>query len=198
MARAGLTTDRVVLAAADLADEVGFEGVTVSALARRLAIKTPSLYSHVEGSDDLRLRIAALALEDSADLVAAAIAGRAGSDALRAFADAYRDFARRHPGRYAATRQPLPQDAANAGESARTALKAGRRHADLARALLEGYDVTGVDVTHAVRLLGSLVHGYVSLELAGGFAHSAPSSDDSWAYAVAALDRILRGAGSRG
>lgn len=193
MVRAGLTTESVVLAAADLADELGFEAVTVSLLARRLAIKTPSLYSHVDGSTDLRLRIAALALDESADLVAQAIAGRTGGEALSACAAAYRDFARRHPGRYAATRLPVPDDVSRAGESARAALRAGRRHAELARAVVRGYAMTDADErTHAVRLLGSLVHGYVSLELAGGFAHSAPSSDDSWSYVVAALDRILR------
>ncbi len=42
MARAGLTADRVVEAAADLADEVGFENVTLSALARRFGVKDAS------------------------------------------------------------------------------------------------------------------------------------------------------------
>jgi len=190
--RAGLTVDRVVAVGAELADEVGFEAVTVSTLARRLGIKTPSLYSHIDGSDDLRLRIAALALEESADRVAEAIAGRAGADALSAYAGAYRDFARHHPGRYAATRQPVPVDAAEAGVAAQAALAQGRRHADLARAVLRGYDLHGPEETHAVRLIGSLVHGYVTLELAGGFAHSEPSTEESWSYAVEAIDRVLR------
>lgn len=192
MARAGLTTERVVVAAADLADELGFEAVTVSVLARRLGIKTPSLYSHVDGSNDLRLRLAALALDESADLVGEAVAGRVGGDALAAFAAAYRDFSRRHPGRYAATRQPVPDVGSDASDSARAALSAGRRHAELARGVLLGYDIAATDETHAVRLIGSVVHGFVTLELAGGFAHSTPSSDASWSYAVDALDRMLR------
>ena len=102
MVRAGLTTERLTRAGAELADEVGFDQVTVSALARRFDVKVASLYSHLKNSQDLKTRIALFALEELADRVAAALAGRAGKDALAAFADAYRDYAREHPGRYAA------------------------------------------------------------------------------------------------
>ncbi|KPC77664.1 TetR family transcriptional regulator, partial [Streptomyces sp. NRRL WC-3753] len=45
---------------------------------------------------------------------------------------------------------------------------------------------------HAVRLLGSVFHGYVSLELGGGFSHSAPDSSESWARVLDSLDTLLR------
>ena len=78
MARAGLTTERLTRAGAELADEVGFDQVTVSALARRFDVKVASLYSHVKSSQDLRTRIALLALAELADRAAEALAGRAG------------------------------------------------------------------------------------------------------------------------
>lgn len=110
--RAGLTADRVTRAAADLADEVGFDKVTVSALARNFGVKDASLYSHVRNLQDLRIRVAVLAAGEIADLIGAAVAGRSGRDALAAFADAYRAFALRHPGRYAATQIQLPRSGA--------------------------------------------------------------------------------------
>jgi hypothetical protein len=58
--------------------------------------------------------------------------------------------------------------------------------------VLASYRLEGSAQTHAIRLLGSLVHGYVSLELAGSFEHSKPSSGESWAYVVDVLDRLLR------
>jgi AcrR family transcriptional regulator len=192
VARAGLTPERVAVAGADLADEIGFEAVTISLLARRLAVKTPSIYSHVDGSDDLRVRIAAVALEESAVLVEAAVAGRIGREAVAAYADAWRAFAHAHPGRYAATRQPIPRAG---GEAATAALAAGRRHAELMRTALAPYRLTDPAETHAIRMLGSLVHGYVSLELAGAFEHSEPSTGESWAYVVEAFARLL-GSGS--
>lgn len=182
--RVGLTADRLTRAGAELADEAGFEEVTVSALARRFGVKVASLYSHVKNSHDLRTRIALLALEELADRGDAALAGRAGKDALAALANVYRDYAREHPGRYAAAQLRL--------DPATAAASAGVRHARMTRAILRGYDLAEPDQTHAVRLLGSVFHGYVSLELGGGFSHSAPDSDETWSRVLDALDALLR------
>ncbi|WP_405766659.1 TetR/AcrR family transcriptional regulator [Streptomyces sp. NBC_01538] len=184
MARAGLTTERLTRAGADLADEVGFDQVTASELARRFDVKVASLYSHVKNTQDLKTRIALLALEELADQAADAVAGRAGRDALTAFANVYRDYGREHPGRAAATRMRLDPETA--------AASAGVRHAQMTRAILRGYDLTEPDQTHAVRLLGSVFHGYVSLETGGGFSHSAPDSDETWTRTLDALDALLR------
>jgi AcrR family transcriptional regulator len=184
MARMGLTPERLTRAGAELADEQGFDAVTVSAVARRFEVKAASLYAHVKSTDDLRTRIALLALEELADRVAEAIAGRSGRDALAAFATAYRDYAREHPGRYAAARFRLdPQTAA---------ASAGVRHAQMTRALLRGYDLDEPDQTHAVRMLGGMVHGFVELEAAGGFAHTAVDPQASWDWTVDSLDTMLR------
>ncbi|WP_306334537.1 TetR/AcrR family transcriptional regulator [Streptomyces sp. KL118A] len=184
MVRAGLTTERLVRAGAELADEVGFDQVTVSALARRFDVKVASLYSHVKNSQDLKTGIALLALAELADRGAEALAGRAGKAALAALANVYRDYAQEHPGRYAAAQLRLTPEAAAAG--------AGGRHAEMTRAILRGYELTEPDQTHAVRLLGSVFHGYVSLELAGGFSHSAPDSQETWTRVIDALDALLR------
>ena len=184
MARAGLTPDRLTRAAAELADEVGFDQVTVSALARRFDVKVASLYSHLKNSQELKTRIALFALAELADRVSDAVAGRAGKDALAAFADAYRDYAREHPGRYEAARLRLDPETA--------AASAGVRHSQMTRAILRGYDLAEPDQTHAVRMLGGVFHGYVSLELAGGFDHSAPDARESWAWIIDSLDALLR------
>ncbi|MFJ2647502.1 TetR/AcrR family transcriptional regulator [Streptomyces sp. NPDC087420] len=184
MVRAGLTPERLTRAGAELADEVGFDEVTLSALARRFDVKVASLYSHLKNSQDLRTRIALFALEELADRVSAAVAGRAGRDALAAFADAYRDYAREHPGRYDAARLRLDPETA--------AASAGVRHARMTRAILRGYDLTEPDQTHAVRMLGSVFHGYVSLEMAGGFSHTAVDPQESWAWTLDSLDALLR------
>ncbi|GGL08389.1 TetR family transcriptional regulator [Sphaerisporangium melleum] len=184
MVRAGLTPERLTREGAELADEIGFDQVTVSGLARRVGVKVASLYSHLNDARDLKTRIALFALEELADRVAAALAGRAGKDALAAFADAYRDYAREHPGRYAAARLRLDPETA--------AASAGVRHAQMTRAILRGYDLTEPEQTHAVRMLGSVFHGYVSLEQAGGFGHTPVDPRESWAWIVDRLDALLR------
>ncbi|MFD4762151.1 WHG domain-containing protein [Streptomyces sp. NBC_00846] len=183
-ARVGLTTERLVRAGAELADEVGFEQATPAELARRFGVRTASLYSHVKNAHDLKTKIALLALEELADQVSTAVAGRAGKDALTAFANVYRDYALKHPGRFAAAQFRLdPQTAA---------ASAGVRHARMTRAILRGYNLAEPHQTHAVRLLGSVFSGYVGLETAGGFSHSTPDSQESWTEILNALDALLR------
>ncbi|MFD4029982.1 TetR/AcrR family transcriptional regulator [Streptomyces sp. NPDC058637] len=182
--RVGLTTERLVRAGAELADEIGFEQATPAELARRFGVRTASLYSHVRNAHDLKTRIALLALEELADQVSTAVAGRAGKDALTAFANVYRDYALAHPGRFAAARFRLDPETA--------AASAGVRHAQMTRAILRGYHLAEPHQTHAVRLLGSVFSGYVGLETAGGFSHSAPDSQESWTEILNALDVLLR------
>ncbi|MEU4552233.1 TetR family transcriptional regulator [Micromonospora violae] len=183
MARAGVTAERLTLAAAELADEVGVENVTVAAVARHFGVKDASLYFHIKNARDLRVRIALLALAELADRVATALAGRAGKDALVAFANAYRDYARQHPGRYAAMQIDLDPETAVAS--------AGPRHAEMTRAILRGYRLTEPDQTDAVRMMHSTFHGFVSLEKTGGFRHTPRPTDDSWTRTLDALDAVL-------
>lgn len=183
MARVGMTAERLTVAAAELADEVGFENVTVSALARRFGVKDASLYSHIRNAADLRARVAVLALAELADRAADALAGRSGKAALVAFADAYRAYAKEHPGRYAAGQLRLDPEIAAASAAA--------RHSEMTRAILRGYDLAESEQVHAVRLLHSTFHGYVTLERSGGFDHSG-AVDESWHRVLDVLDHTLR------
>lgn len=183
MPRAGLTRSRVLDAAADIADQVGFEAVTPSAVARAVGIRTPSLYAHVDGAEDLRDGITVLALAEMADAASRNVAGRSGGSALHALADAYRDYARAHPGRYAATRRRLAPG--------HHGVEVGRRHSELLASVLRGYGVPEDDHVHAVRLAGSTVHGFIALEATGSFDHSDPEADASWTRVVDVLHRAL-------
>ncbi len=182
--RAGLTADRLVAAAADLADEAGYENVTLSALARRFDVKDASLYTHVRGLRDLRTRMALLAGGEMIDRIAAAVEGRTGKEALAAFAGAYRGYALAHPGRYAATQIPLD-------EATVTNSPALRRTAEVTYGLLRAYGLEEPDLTDAVRLLRSSFHGYCALESAGAF--GAPRDlEASWDRMIDALHLTLR------
>ncbi len=181
--RAGLTADRLVAAAADLADEAGYENVTLSALARRFNVKDASLYAHVRGLRDLRTRMALLAGGEMIDAIAAAVDGRTGKEALAAFAGAYRGYALAHPGRYAATQIRLD-------EALVTDSPALRRTAEVTYGLLRAYGLEEPDLTDAVRLLRSSFHGYCALESSGAF--GAPRDlEASWDRMIDALHLTL-------
>ena len=51
--RPGLTREKILSAAVDLADENGIDALSMRALAKRLGVEAMSLYNHVSNKDDL-------------------------------------------------------------------------------------------------------------------------------------------------
>jgi AcrR family transcriptional regulator len=181
MPRAGLRPEAVVDAAAAIADSEGLEAVTLARVAKTLGVRPPSLYAHVASLGDLRDRLALRGIEQLDAELAAAAAGRAATDALRAVAAAYRGYARAHPGCYAAM-QP-------AGPATRT--EAGERLVAIVLAVLRGYGLEGDDAVHATRAIRAALHGFTSLEAEGGFGLPI-AVDESFDRLVALLDLGLR------
>jgi AcrR family transcriptional regulator len=180
MPRAGVTRKRVVAEAAAVADEVGLEQLTLAAIAKRFGVTLPSLYKHVSGVDALKRDLAVLGVRELTAALSAAAVGRAGSDALRAIADAYRDYAKTYPGRSAAAvRAPDPDDAEHqaASDDAVAVLMA----------VVDGYGLTGDEAIDAIRSLRAAMHGFVTLEAAGGFGLSR-SVDATYTRLIDSLD----------
>ena len=191
MPRAGLAPASVTEAGAELADEVGLDGLSMGTLAARLGVKTPSLYKHVDGLADLTHRIAVLAAGEVADAIRDATQGRAGSDALVAAAVAMRTFVKEHPGRYAAgnaARPTGPDDPMIAGAD---------RMLDSLRAVLRGYQLPPEREIHALRTLRSMLHGFATLEASGAFMIDA-DIDESFVWMIDLVDAGLRSAGPSG
>jgi len=185
MARAGIDRATVVAAAAELADAEGLDTVTLTRLAEELGVRPPSLYAHIGGLDDLRRRLGARGNAELATRLGHAIEGRSGRDALRALAFAYRDYARDHPGTYAALQRA--RDLADDDE----ARAAGDAVVRVALAALREYELDDDEAVHAVRLIRITLHGFVSLEAAGGFA-MALSADETFERLLALLDLGFR------
>jgi AcrR family transcriptional regulator len=162
MARRGLDAEQVVDAACALADAEGLEAVTLARVASALGVRTPSLYNHVAGLDGLRRGVALRGVRELTAALREAAVGRAGADAVRAIAHAQRDYARAHPGRYAASAVAAP-----AGDEEWAA--AATEAVEVILGALRGLELAGDDAVHAVRALRSAVHGFAALEMAGGF-----------------------------
>jgi AcrR family transcriptional regulator len=157
-----LDQETVVEAAAKLVDEEGIDQLSLGRLAGRLGIRTPSLYNHVAGLPGLKHDLALYCLRDLLDHATRATIGKSRAEAIIALADAYRAFARQTPGRYMLTQQaPDPGD--------RELQVVAQQVVDVVRAILVPYRLSEEDAIHAIRGLRSIVHGFVSLEVAGGF-----------------------------
>jgi AcrR family transcriptional regulator len=163
--RAGLSRDAVVEAAAQLADEEGLGGFTLAELASRLGVRTPSLYNHVAGLDGLRRELALLGLRELGRRVGRAAMGKTTDEATFAMARTYRELVKERPGLYAATvrssRLSYPDD---------PDFEAAEREAfEAVLAVLASYGLRGEEALHAARGFRSVVHGFATLEAAGGF-----------------------------
>ena len=161
--RAGLDQETVVEAAAKLVDEEGIEQLSLGRLAERLGIRTPSLYNHVAGLPGLKHDLALYCLRDVLNHLLHATIGKSRAEAIFAFANAYRAYARKTPGRYALTLQaPDLRD--------RELQAVAQQIIKVALVILEPYKLSEEEAIHAIRGLRSIVHGFISLEGAGGFA----------------------------
>jgi AcrR family transcriptional regulator len=185
MPRPGLTTASVTEAAAGLVDEIGFERLSMGLLAERLGVKTPSLYKHVAGQADLAHRVAVLSMHQFADAIRDAIQGRAGSDALAAGAQAMRRWVLDHPGRYAAS------NAAAAAGPEDPLIPAVERVLASWAAMVRGYELGPGQEIHALRMLRSVLHGFATVEAAGGFRIDA-DVDESFTWMITFIDQGLR------
>jgi AcrR family transcriptional regulator len=187
MPRAGLASASLTEAGAQLADEIGFDRLSMGLLAERLGVKTPSLYKHVGSLADLAHRIGVLAMTEVGDALRDATQGRAGRDALTAAAQALRTYVKQHPGRYAAgnAARPTGPDDPLIGASARVL--------DSLSAALRGYQLDPSQEIHALRMLRSALHGFATLEVADGFQIDV-DVDDSFNWMINLIDHGLKSA----
>lgn len=149
-------------AAESLADDVGLPNLTLAALARSLGVRQPSLYKHIEGLPALERAISLRAKADLAGVLSRAAVGQARGDAVRSLAATYRTWALHHPGRYSAlVRAPDPAD--------REDVAASQQVVSVVIDVLAGFGLAGEQAIHAARALRAALHGFVSLEAAGGF-----------------------------
>lgn len=187
MPRAGLNAQRVVDRAVRIVDEQGLDALSLSRLAADFEVAPPSLYKHVGGRGDVVQQVSVRAVGQLADCMAASVMGRAGRDALEALAAAYRAFVHEHPGLYPLTQAPTV-------DSDPLWSREARRTVEIVMAALADYRIPQRCRVDAVRMTRASLHGFVDLELRGGFGMDDPV-DRSFAVLVDSLDTALTALG---
>ena len=161
LARRPLDAERVISAAAEIADAEGLDKLTLTRVADVLGVRQPALYRHVAGYDDLLRSLSLRGREILAQRLADAAVGLSGNDAVAAVGHAWRKMVRDHPGIYAATdRYPCAGDAELEAAVERVLAVLGQ--------VLRGFDLTEEDYVHAARALRSAFHGFSHLESGDG------------------------------
>ena len=182
--RQGLDRSALLSAAVQIADSDGFEALTLAALAKRLDVRSPSLYNHISGLPGLRQELALMSVQQLGLALTEAAADRTGDEAIQAIAAAYLSFVRQHPGLYEAS-----YHARDLNEPQLVACKTALLNMLLHT--LQPYPLTEAQALHAVRGLRSLCHGFASVEAQGGFGMDF-SPDDSLRLTIAAFLHGLR------
>ncbi len=186
--KVGISAADVVAAAVGIADAEGLDAVTLASVAARLGVRSPSLYAHVEGLDGLRRQLALRAAGEMGAAFSVAAGERAGLDALREIAYAYRRFSRDHPGLYGAAQRAVRREK---DEELYHAL--AEPVIPVVRALAEA-GVDEAERIHLARAIRSAMHGFVALERGGGFGMP-ESVDESFDRLVELLLSGVRAAG---
>ena len=163
--RMRLTKMAVVQAAVELINTEGADALTLNRLAEKLNIQTPSLYNHVDGLPGLQRELAVMNARLLADRLGEAAIGKSGVELFMNVAQAFRNYVKEYPGLYMSTLRSsgnqLIQDEDLIREEER-AVKVGL-------AVMSSLGLQGEDGVHALRAFRSMVHGFATLEVAGGF-----------------------------
>jgi AcrR family transcriptional regulator len=160
-----LDKETVVQAAVDLINRDGVGVLSLGQLAQRLGVQTPSLYNHIDGLPGLQRELALCNARNVADVLTSAAIGRSGADALRAMAQAYRTYIKSAPGLYLSSLRA----SGNEQEPDRARQAEEERALGVSMAVMASFGLQGDEAIHAVRALRSVVHGFATLEVAGGF-----------------------------
>jgi AcrR family transcriptional regulator len=180
------SADQILYAARAILEEDGLDAVTMQAVATRVGVKSPSLYKRVADRAALIKAVADAVTED----LRRTLDPEPGTamdppDQLRAIAYRFRTFVHANPQGYALLFAPLPPDQTpDAGALA----AAGRPIVDVM-----GRITGGDGALEAARTMVAWAHGFVTMELAGGFRLG---GDLTAAYDVG-IETILAGVSAR-
>lgn len=163
--RTRLDKNAVLHAAVEILNTEGLQALTLKHLAEKLGIQTPSLYNHVDGLAGLQEDLAILNARLLTDRLSEAAIGKSGASLFVDVAEAYRGHIKGYPGLYLSTlrasgtqTQPNP----TLQQQEERALKVGL-------AIMNSLGLQEDDAVHGVRAFRSMVHGFATLEIAGGF-----------------------------
>ena len=163
--RSNLTKELVVQAAADLLNTEGLDALSLNRLAEILDIRTPSLYNHVDGLPGLMRELSILNARNLAERLSDAAIGQSGPELVMSVMQAYRSYIKEFSGLYLSTLRVsgMQEEVDPELEKEET------RSLKVAVAVMASFGLQGEDAIHAVRAFRSLVHGFATLEVYGGF-----------------------------
>lgn len=173
----GLDKERIIEAAANMADKKGTANVTLKELATELGVKSPSLYKHFSGGlDELNKELMLYGWRSLETEITRVAIGKAKDDAIMAICHAYRTFVSGHKGLFEAMQWY------NMYQS-QEHLQATRGTVSILFKVLEAYGLKEEQKVHIVRMLRGFLQGFAAIESHGGYGNPTPL-DDTFDFAI--------------
>ena len=162
MARAGLDKNAIIEKAAELANEVGLENITLKLIADTFGIQTPSLYNHIKSLDDIKKQIMLFGWKQMEKEILLSVVGVSGYDALRVMCYAFYEYATNNPGVFNAMLwYNKYQD-----EETRDATK---QLFEVLFRIMGTLDISDEKINHFIRTFRGFLEGYALLVNNGAF-----------------------------
>lgn len=172
--RMGITQEKIMDTAAAFVDEEGFSALSIATLSKRLNIRPPSLYNHVSGLHEIQAALAVKGLSMLCEEGMQVTEGLEKEEAVLAFARQYVQFVRTHPGLY---------EAAFSHMNEKEVRIAAERLVQFVQSIMSRFSVKEEEMTHVVRGLRSLLHGFGDISNKKGFQRK-EQLEESVSYAV--------------
>lgn len=159
-----VTKELVITQSFELAKEAGIQSLTLAAVAARLQIRTPSLYNHIQDLESLKFEIRKKSLGLMLEYLRIALQNVSSKKLkIQTLISAYRSFAKEFPNLYELTlpSTEMEPDLKPIGDS-------------ILELVTQTLGVQKLDekTIHKIRILRSVLHGFIDLELRGGFGKS--------------------------
>ena len=174
-----LNKNIILKTAANMADTEGIASVTLKALAEQLNVKSPSLYKHINGLEELNKELMLYGWKSIEKEMTKAAVGRSKDDAIIAMCIAFRNYIKQHPGVFETMQR---YNMYNSKEN----LQATEAVVSVVFQVFSAYDLSEEQTVHLVRILRSFLQGFLDIEIHGGFGNSL-SVEESFDFALKIL-----------
>lgn len=158
----GLDKKVILDTATRMADEEGIANVTLKSLAEKLGVKSPSLYKHISGLDELNKELMLYGWNLLEKEIMKATIGKAKDDAIIAFCYTFRNFVASHRGLFEAMQW---YNMYQTNEY----LQATEGLVSVLFQVLDAYDLMEEQKVHVVRMLRGFLQGFSTIESHNGF-----------------------------
>lgn len=157
-----VTKTAVVQTASDIADKKGLSSLSLKTVAEALDIRTPSLYNHIEGLEDLLREVAHNGMRTMNERMCRTAIGKSGDTAIRYVGMEYLNFMIEHPGVY----ETIQWATWHGNEET---AKIYEDYTNLLTTLILSIHLKAPKVEDILNLLTGMLHGYATLQLRYAF-----------------------------